>query len=622
MPLLARLLLTYLIHSTLLLAAAALACRLLRERRLVLQEALLRAALLGGVVASVLQVGLELRPVAGVLHVPLAGRPAVAAPPGPAPPLAAAPGETAVESGGSALDGAGASAPWQARVVLAPTVFERLGSRAVESWRTLLAVAWAALAALGLLRLAVAGLRLHRLLRGRRPIVDGPLAPEAASVATALGLRGPVPLSSAPRLVVPLATGVLRPQACLPARAVAELGTDELIALCAHELAHVRRRDPAWLMLARLLEALLPLQPLNTWARGRLQELAECLSDDLAVCATARPLGLARSLVDVASWTVDGRRVLPAAAAGALSARSRLGHRVERLMDPFRALERPRRLLLPVAALAVAATALLAPAVSGSGGDDPAAPVAAIAPAAAAAPVAALAEAAPPPPPPAAAAAAAPVAPAPPAGADGTDDASAASRQQLEQRMEELGRRIEQRAQAHEAEMRKLDAEMQALASRFQPNQAEMERLGREMEKAAAELSASIAADFAQGVKAGGDERTKAASRRLAELGQQMHAIEKQLDTEQMHALGEKARELAEQARPNEKETRELEQLSHELARVGQQATAEATAQARQAMEEARAAMEQAREAMREAAEAMRHAGPAEPEPEPPKQRQ
>jgi len=579
---LARLLLTYLIHSTLLLGAAALACRLLRERRLVLQEVLLRSALLGGLLTPVLQVGLELRPVAGVLRVPLAAS-AVATP---------LPVDAAADPADS--DTAPAASPealpaWQARVVLAPTVFERSWSRAAESWRTLLAVAWVALAALGLLRLAVAGLRLHRLLRGRRPIVDGPLAPEAASVASALGLRGPVPLSSAPRLTVPLATGVLRPQACLPARAVAELGEDELIALCAHELAHVRRRDPAWLMLSRLLEALLPLQPLNGWARRRLQELAECLSDDLAVSATARPLGLARSLVDVASWTVDDHRVLPAAAAFALSARSRLGHRVERLMDPFRALERPRRLLLPVAALVVAATAFLAPAVSGSGGEEPA--------------------------------------------------PAAASPEQLEQRMEELSHRIEQRARAHQAEMGKLDAQMQALAARVQPNQAEMERLGREMEKAAGELSAGVADSIANGAQPGSDERMKAASRRMAELGQQMHAVEKQLDAEQMRAIGEKAREMAERARPTDEETRELQQLARELAsksavdarewaHAGHRASAEARAEARQAMEQARAAMEQAREAMHaameqareamlEAAAAMRDAGHAQPQPAP-----
>ena len=114
-----------------------------------------------------------------------------------------------------------------------------------------------------------------------------------------------------------------------------------------------------------MIEAVAPLQPLNAWARRRLQDLAECLSDDLAVAASGQPEGLARSLVDVAAWRAADTVYLPMAAQ-ALSARGRLGHRVERLMDPLRTLERPGRLLLPLAGAAVLATALVTPVVSGS----------------------------------------------------------------------------------------------------------------------------------------------------------------------------------------------------------------------------------------------------------------
>ena len=65
MDFLASALLTYLLHSTLLLAAALLMRIALRERRLVLQEALLRAALVGGFVTAGLQVGLGLQPLGG-----------------------------------------------------------------------------------------------------------------------------------------------------------------------------------------------------------------------------------------------------------------------------------------------------------------------------------------------------------------------------------------------------------------------------------------------------------------------------------------------------------------------------------------------------------------------------
>ena len=284
----ARALLTYLLHSTLLLGLAALVRRALAERRLAVQEAVLRAALVGAFATTALQLGLDLQPLGGALRLQASARPD-------------GPGTPAV------LAAPVADSRWEARLVLAPTPAERaLALASGVSWRKALASAWAALAAFGLLRLGIAALRLRRLLRDREPLRDTRLAPQAVRLAGALGLPASVRLSTAPHLDLPLATGVLRPEVCLPIRAVAELGPDEQVALCAHELAHVARRDPAWVLLARLAEALAPLQPLNAWARRRLCELSECLSDDLAVAASARPAGLARSLVDVAA--LDHRR--------------------------------------------------------------------------------------------------------------------------------------------------------------------------------------------------------------------------------------------------------------------------------------------------------------------------
>jgi hypothetical protein len=424
-----------------------------------------------------------------------------------------------------------------------------------------------------LARLVVAALRLRRLLRDRRAIDEGgALAPEAARLGRALGLRRPVPVGTAPRLRAPLATGVLRPEVCLPARAVAELAVEEQAALCAHELAHVARRDPAWILVARLAEAAAPLQPLNAWARRRLQDVAECLSDDLAVSASGRPLGLARSLVDVASWTLGERSLLPLAAAGALSARSRLGHRVERLMDPARALERPRRILLPAAAIAVLATALVTPVVTSSATvqepqkpQEPAAPTPQARPAPASRP---------------------------------------APQADAQERLEELSRRIAERAQVNEADMAKLQAEIQAITSKIQPDQAALERLSQEMGKAAQELAESVTADVAADGR--GSERTAEAARRTAELKDEIRATTRDIrvPAEELRALAEKARALAEQARPTAEEMRELHRLSAEAARLS----------SRQVRDAVREAMRAAEEALRQARELARRPGEKPPE--------
>ena len=621
-----RALLTYLLHSTLLLGLAAIVRLALRERSLPLQEAVLRAALVGAFVTSGLQLSLELRPLGGAFSLPAAAasiqradaaatlesREAAAGPGVPVPQastaaaLAASPGETVPRSAARPATGAPAPAPGAAG-----------SARGAAEWanRRLLAAAfvagWAVLSVLALLRLAVAARRLRRLLRDRVPVLDAHLAPQAERLAIALGLRE-VRLSTAPHLGVPLATGVLRPEVCLPPRAVAELGPDEQVALCAHELAHVARRDPAWILLARLAEAAAPLQPLNGWARRRLQELSECLSDDLAVAASARPVGLARSLVDVASWTLAPSPVLPAAAVGALGARSRLGLRVERLMNPLRSLERPRRSLLPLASVAVLATAFLTPVVSATvpapqREKTKAAPQAATAPQADAEPQAEAKPA------PRAEPAPRPGTAAPQANAAPRADRRArteAERAELERRIEALSHEIDARARVNERQMKELEQEMQALAERVQPNEAELERLGKEMEAAAEELAAAAVEGSLAGTGAHeGEARDRArdgagraeAARRMAELGEKMRAQVGALDAEQLRLLSEKSRQMAELVRPSQQQLAELGRLSAELARAAVPDMRELNRQTREAMQEARRAMREAAQAMRRA---------------------
>ncbi|MFN8090771.1 MAG: M56 family metallopeptidase [Vicinamibacteria bacterium] len=595
----ARLLLTYLVHSTALLGAAWAACRLLGERRLALQEALLRAALLGGFATAALQVGAGVAPLGGALRLPAAAPERIAADAASPLPLApAAARAVAVPPRAAPLAAVAADGPaWPRRAAAA--VRDAVGVR----WREALGLAWATLAALALARIAVASRRLSRLLRGREALDARALPPGLEDVAGSLGLRAPLRISAAPRLSVPLATGILRPEVCLPTRALAELGAEERIALCAHELAHLSRRDPAWILAARLAEGLAPLQPLNTWARRRLQDVAECLSDDLAVAASARPLGLARSLVDVASWTLGEPALLPAAAAGALIARSRLGHRVERLMDPVRRLERPRRLLLPAAAVAVLATALVTPVVSGSASREPL-------PSAATPQAAASSSATP--------SAARPSAATPSAERRPT----AEERRSAEERLEEISRRIAERARLNEAQMKELEAQLRARAEAFHPNEADTRALAVELEKAARELAVASAAR----VEAGADRQAQAeavreAARRMAELQDEMRekAAAFRVPTEEMRALQEQLRAVAERVRPTDAEREELQALSRELVRSStvesaaarQQVLEEARSQAREARQAAAAAREAAqaaREAMQEAAAELRRA--------------
>jgi hypothetical protein len=162
---------------------------------------------------------------------------------------------------------------------------------------------------------------------------------------------------------VPVAHGIHRLEVCLPERVCRELSTEQQETILAHESAHLLRRDPAWLMLYRIVEALLFAQPLNRVARRRLQEIAEFRCDDWAVERTGRPITLAKCLTEVAGWRVSAAtlRVAPTMAGG----RSRLSHRVKRLMarDYPRPEHRSPKWLAPVVAAVTLAVALGAPGI-------------------------------------------------------------------------------------------------------------------------------------------------------------------------------------------------------------------------------------------------------------------
>jgi hypothetical protein len=84
--------------------------------------------------------------------------------------------------------------------------------------------------------------------------------------------------------------------------------------MLAHEVAHIVRRDPAWLIAARVIEAVLFVQPLNRLARQRMQEVAEFLCDDWAVQRTSQPIMLAKCLAAVAEWVGGAPRLHPMSA--------------------------------------------------------------------------------------------------------------------------------------------------------------------------------------------------------------------------------------------------------------------------------------------------------------------
>jgi beta-lactamase regulating signal transducer with metallopeptidase domain len=325
-------LLTYLVHSTILLGTAWLVSRALADRRLALQEILLRTALVGGLLTATLQVGFGVQPIGGALHLDsLSVTDSVASTGVPA-------AEATVGQG-------------------AVSITADSGARAESIWPTAVLSTWVISSVLALFVLGRSILDLRRLLKTRRFRPTGRLLDR---LATAMGLRRTVRLSTSGAIAVPFATGIRRPEICCPER-VGELASEHQKSLFAHELAHLARRDPAWQLIYRFGEALLFLQPLNRFVRRRLEEIAEHLTDERAVACTGNRLGLARCLVVVAHWGVADSPGVPATA---FAAGPRLDRRVKRLISGTIGQHRSTRWTAPLLGAMLFGSVLLLPAVT------------------------------------------------------------------------------------------------------------------------------------------------------------------------------------------------------------------------------------------------------------------
>lgn len=302
---------TFALHSTCALAAAWLFAAALGRRAIAAQEILLRAAPWAALVSATLQVFVVGAP--GVADLVLPHRPALDA-------LGFAPlgtlGDVRVPE-----------------VTAAPAVDVPL-SLPEMSWAAVIVGVAAACALSGIAWLASVHRRLRRVLALRTPETDARVLRIAAEIAARSGLRQSPHLSRNGALATPIAFGFVRPEICLPTRAT-ELTDASLRAMLAHEIAHLRRGDPAWTWLAAMLQALFPWQPLLLAVQRRWIHVVELRCDAIAA-EQSSTTDVARCLLDVAEWLRPDSRQ-PALALGMAARPSSLRARVESALQPQRA---------------------------------------------------------------------------------------------------------------------------------------------------------------------------------------------------------------------------------------------------------------------------------------------
>jgi beta-lactamase regulating signal transducer with metallopeptidase domain len=207
----------------------------------------------------------------------------------------------------------------------------------------------------------IGGWRLIQRLR-RSALMEAPEAVYAnfLRLCERLGITGQVSLRIAEHIQGPLAIGIARSLILLPAAALMALSPEQLEAVLAHELAHVRRADYLWNLVQTMIETLLFFHPAVWWLGRRLRQQRELCCDDVAVQSCADPLVYATALL-----RLEERRSQQLSLAMALDGHrqwSGLRARIARILGETNDEKSPRELVpIPLAAFCAVFLLVLLP---------------------------------------------------------------------------------------------------------------------------------------------------------------------------------------------------------------------------------------------------------------------
>ena len=173
------------------------------------------------------------------------------------------------------------------------------------------------------IRLMIGWAQAHRIARTRVHPMDGTWQERFAALACRLDVSRPVRLLESALARVPMVIGHTRPMLLIPASALSGLSVQQLDAVLAHELAHIRRWDYLVNLIQTVIETLLFYHPAVWWVGKRIRQERENCCDDVAADVCGERLAFARALVAMEEAKQSSPTLAVAAAGGVLIKRIR-----------------------------------------------------------------------------------------------------------------------------------------------------------------------------------------------------------------------------------------------------------------------------------------------------------
>jgi hypothetical protein len=191
------------------------------------------------------------------------------------------------------------------------------------AWFPWLVATWLAGVCICAIRLAGGWWQTRRLVRNDAFQADEAWVHAVDRLSLRLRLRTHVRLLESARIQVPVVIGSLKPVLLLPAAAMAGLSPEQIEAVLAHELAHIRRHDYLVNLFQSVVETVLFYHPGVWWVSHTIRVEREHCCDDLAVSVCGDALLYARALTNIETLRHERIGIAMAASNGSLLSRVR-----------------------------------------------------------------------------------------------------------------------------------------------------------------------------------------------------------------------------------------------------------------------------------------------------------
>jgi len=203
-----------------------------------------------------------------------------------------------------------------------------------SNWRIWATGAWLIGVFIMLLRavyIAVGGARMRRQCR---PVDNEQILMLVEQLRKCLGIARRVRVAVSEHIAVPGVVGCIWPTLLLPASMISSIPTDDLRAILAHELAHIRRYDYLVNFYQMMIEAIFFFNPTVWWISRQIRFEREACCDQTGIRATGQRIQYAEALTDWAQRLKRGKInvTVPAIGFGKADDKSGLLERVQRIV--------------------------------------------------------------------------------------------------------------------------------------------------------------------------------------------------------------------------------------------------------------------------------------------------